>query len=1114
MLNLAPVPPCRTRVSNLVLRIAKPLPRLVAILGLLALWPNSTRSDGPALGTEVSFIAGSEFPGLDGNIAMADFNGDGLPDLVGLKDNDNNVAVLLNKGNGVFGQAQESTLGGNGPRGLVVGDFNTDGKADVAVANVASNNISVLLGNGDGTFQPAQNFAAGTAPLSIAVGDFNGDGRLDLALVNAGSSGNVSVLLGNGDGTFQSARSFAVGPFPISLAVGDFNGDGKLDLVVPFSPTLLGQGASVLLGNGDGTFQPAQTISIPADCRHVVVGDFNGDGRQDLALPEFTKPVVAVLFGNGDGSFQNPKLVPVPSRGGAVFAAAGDFNEDGLPDLVIGSFDTNVSAVSVLLSKGDGSFTPGQVMGAPYPFSLATGDFNVDGRVDFAVGGSGVSIFFGNGNGSFQAAANYGVGSIPRSIIAADFNGDGNQDLAVANIGSNSTSVLLGRGDGTFQAAANYPAGDSPVGMVVGDFNADGKQDLVTAGGGTISVLLGNGDGTFQAAQTMAVGPNPESLAMGDFDGDGHLDLAVQEGSCSLTILLGRGDGTFSVGQSFTACGHLVAVGDFDGDGRLDLVGGGDCCNAGGPTPLSIFLGNGDGTFQTGQAVAPSGSPVGVGDFDGDGHLDLVVSMLNGLSIFLGNGDGTFRAGQTIANNGGLVVGVADFNRDGRADLVVADDGSVSVLLGNGDGSFQPARSFIADLGAAWPAVADFNGDGLPDIAVSNLSSGFVFNPNDVSILINNSSFSSPEGITPLTIAAQSISRQYGGINSTFGGIYNGFTNGDGPSALTGSLVCSSNTTATSPVGSYPITCSGLSSQKYAITYLPGVLTITPAPLAVTANNASRLYGASNPAFTGSVVGVQNGDNISAAYTTAASSGSPVGAYAITPALVDPTGRLGNYNVTVVNGTLSVTPAPLTIAANNAMSILHGALPSFTASYAAFVNGDGPSALSGSLNCSTNATAASPVGSYVINCAGQSSNNYNIAYKSGTLNIIYEPGGTCAGQPGHAILPPINANGSSVFNLRRTVPAQFRVCDAKGVSIGTPGVVSTFYLTQISSGTSSSSVDATVASTTPDTAFRWDSIGQQWIFNISTTNLASGQTYGFTIALNDGSKIVFGFGLK
>ena len=153
------------------------------------------------------------------------------------------------------------------------------------------------------------------------------------------------------------------------------------------------------------------------------------------------------------------------------------------------------------------------------------------------------------------------------------------------------------------------------------------------------------------------------------------------------------------------------------------------------------------------------------------------------------------------------------------------------------------------------------------------------------------------------------------------------------------------------------------------------------------------------------------------------------------------------------------------------------------------------------------------MGSYPINCSGQSSSNYSITYKSGTLKIIYQPSGVCDGDLCHSILQPINADGTSVWKQGRTVPAKFRVADTNGVSIGTPGVVAAFSLTQIISGTITN-VDETVSSTTSDTAFRWDSTAQEWVFNISTSNLQAGHTYVYTITLNDGSTIMFQFGLK
>lgn len=210
-----------------------------------------------------------------------------------------------------------------------------------------------------------------------------------------------------------------------------------------------------------------------------------------------------------------------------------------------------------------------------------------------------------------------------------------------------------------------------------------------------------------------------------------------------------------------------------------------------------------------------------------------------------------------------------------------------------------------------------------------------------------------------------------------------------------------------------------------------------------------------------------------------------------------------------------VNPAPLSITANNATKILDAPNPALTATYSGFVNNEGPGNLTGSLSCASTATTFSPVGSYPVTCSGQSSTNYSINYVAGTLKILYASGGLCDGATGHQILPPINADGSSVYNQGRTVPAKFRVCNANGVSIGPPpNVVSSFLLTGIITGTLTTFVQNIVDTNVPDAAFRWDSTDQQWIFNITTTNLPVGSTYIYTITLNDGSTIVFQFGLR
>jgi hypothetical protein len=601
----------------------------------------------------------------------------------------------LGNGDGTFQQAQ-SYGAGRSPFSVAVGDFNGDGKPDLAVANVSSNNVSILLGNGDGSFQQAVNYAAGSSPRSVAVGDFNGDGKLDLAVANSG----VSVLLGNGDGTFQTARNFPAGSTPLSVSVGDFNGDGKLDLAVANYDHFGSGTVSVLLGNGDGSFGSARSFAAGTRPFSVAVGDFNGDGRPDLAVTNRDSDNVSVLVANGDGSFQQ-----------AVNYAAGSS-----------------------------------------PRSVAVGDFDGDGLLDLAVanfGSDNVSVLLGNGDGTFQTAQSYAAGSHPWSVAVGDFNGDGLPDLAVAHTGSANVSVLLGNGDGSFQTARNFPA-QGTNSVAVGDFNGDGFLDLVTTG----SVLLGNGDGSFQAARNFPTGSAPQSVAVGDFNGDGLLDLAVANNrSNDVSVLLGNGDGTFQATRNFPAgiAPWSVAVGDFNGDGLLDLAVAGSYCDYGScfDQTVRVLLGNGDGTFQTARNFPAGSAPrsVAVGDFNGDGLLDLAVANEGtwpnfrdgSVSVLLGNGDGSFRFFRDLAAGyGPQSVAVADLNGDGLLDLVVAS-GTVRVLLGNGDGSFQTTHvSYVAGGFPSSAAVADFDGDGFPDLAVANYGS------NDVSVLLNDGIWRGP----------------------------------------------------------------------------------------------------------------------------------------------------------------------------------------------------------------------------------------------------------------------------------------------------------------------------------------------------------------------------------
>jgi hypothetical protein len=744
--------------------------------------------------------------GLD--VSVGDFNGDGKTDLVVANECPQGacttgvVSVLLNNGDGTFQSAQSYPSGGYEAFAVAVGDVNKDGISDLIVANgcekanqCANGVVGVLLGNGDGTFQPAQSYSSGgVVASSVAIADVNKDGNTDLIVSNqcldsSCQKGGVSVLLGKGNGKFQAPQSYASGGVTaMAVAVNDFNGDHKIDLVVTNQCKSNGNcngSVGVLLGNGDGSFQPAQSYASGGyTAVSVVTGDFNGDRKIDLAVANQCQSHgkcahgnVSILLGNGDGTFL-PAQGFVSGGNNTAAVSAIDLSGDGRLDLVLANQcqvrgDCGEGSVSVLRGNGDGTFQAPQsyISDGVFGYALSTGDWNGDQKPDIVVlnqcQNSGncngtLTILLGNGDGTFRVPPSYpSAGFDADSVAIADLNGDGKPDLVETNLCQDSActktglvSVLLGNGDGTFQNAGAFSTGAfGSSSVAVGDFNGDGKADVAVASqcstsdcqsGGGISVLLGNGDGSLKAAQLYSSGAYTAlSVGVADFNKDGFLDLVVanqcQDASCkngAVSLLLGTGKGTFQPAQIFSSTGYYtssVAIGDFNRDGSPDVAVASQCqdsgCTNGG---VSVLLGNGDGTFKNAQSYSTLGSQadsVAIADVNGDGKLDLVVSSLcqsltdcsSGLvRPFLGKGDGTFRGGAPISSGGSNAYSVTtgDFDGDGKADILVTNSDCTCLLLGNGDGTFQTASPYFP--GGVFVAAGDINGDHQPDALVAN----------------------------------------------------------------------------------------------------------------------------------------------------------------------------------------------------------------------------------------------------------------------------------------------------------------------------------------------------------------------------------------------------------
>jgi hypothetical protein len=661
-------------------------PDVLAALGTNSL--RYLRGNGNGTFQSALTIGSSEFVYL---LESGDFNGDGNRDIAFATDPNGSSTLYIRLGNGSGGFGSSTSIPvGNGLRDITVADFNRDGIDDVVVANGYLDSISVVSGSANGLFGPARNFEVGNSPSGVAAGDWDNDGKPDLAVANFAHV--VTILRGTGTGDFDSPVFLGgVNQSTGDVVAGDFNGDGDADLVIGSYPNLL----YFFAGTGLGVFAPAVAAGGAGP---IVPADFNRDGITDLATTAGRD--VSILLGSPSGKFFEVfALNGGFSVNGTIKPVVGDFDGDGRLDAVAGD---GYSFTAVW--NDPSGFVQGAQIPTNLEVPGAAADFNRDGRTDLAMttrfqSPDRVVLYVAMEDRSFNRAGVFDVGNGPIALAAPDLNKDGKADLVVVNSSSSSISILLGDGSGNFASQVQYAVGSSPYWLAVDDFNVDTKPDVaVLRSDGTIVILLGDGGGGFTSISTLSGTPNPTALAVGEFHGDGKPDLVtLNTAGQVLTIYPGNGLGGFGApsNRAISEFGTSLAVADVNADGDADvIIGSGNTFAAGG---VATYLGDGMGglspsvRFFTGYGLAN----VVTSDFEADGLADLVTGMNDGPGsiLFLRNTNcSARRLGLTVDVPSCTAPGVAFAPQpvarvyDDGENLLTCDAGlvSASILPGTG----------------------------------------------------------------------------------------------------------------------------------------------------------------------------------------------------------------------------------------------------------------------------------------------------------------------------------------------------------------------------------------------------------------------------------------------
>jgi hypothetical protein len=661
-----------------------------------------------------------------GDVAAADLNGDGRPDLVRTYPNGTSVLVRLALGNDLYAPEVSYPVG-NFPLSIAAGDVDGDDLPDVVVANRDGASISVLHGNGDGTLAPHTTLPCGSTPQRVRLIDLDGDGLLDILVPCIGSN-FVTYYRSLGPG-FAPQVDIATGDQAADVAVGHLDADAIPDLAVACYGTQSPVWCIVRGLPGGGFALPIQ-IPLMHYPNAIAVGDLENDGDDDILVANYTNAaddfdLVSVIRSNGHGGFGNETYRGIGTHAQDVVAI--DLDGDDRPEILASS------APGLVVLRGSDDYAPAGQRNFPVgrlPRTISLVDLDVDGKLDavLATNQGYVSTVYGLGGGAFGRSTPVSAPPStslfgPHAVALGDFDGDGALDLVSSSTDALQSWIHPGIGDGTFGAGTFLSEGiASPTSI---DVDHDGELDIA-GHASPLAVRLGNGDGTFDPRLTSPAAGPAGVPAFGDLNGDPYPDVVFRGASGTVKVALALGDGTFTAGMVVGTIpppsnfARLCAFADVDVDGDLDVL-------------ASDFAGriyeaknDGTGSFAPlSLSFIPhrQAEMFVVGRFDADAIPDLMIPNLwNELEFHRGVGDGTF-VQQTLSptHSGDGNMRVADLDGDGHLDFVFTNqfENAISVALGNGLGGISEEQRYGTPASPEGLAIGDLNDDGRPDIVVA-----------------------------------------------------------------------------------------------------------------------------------------------------------------------------------------------------------------------------------------------------------------------------------------------------------------------------------------------------------------------------------------------------------